>query len=396
MTPPTAPPLEPSQRSLDLLRDLIGFDTTSRNSNLDLIHYARDYLHRHGIAPELFVDRDQPKANLFATIGDPGRGGLVLSGHTDVVPVDGQDWSTDPYTLTRAGDRLYGRGTADMKSFIAVCLAAVPALVERDLPVPVHLALSYDEEVGCLGVRSLLDALVQRPARPRACVIGEPTGMRVVVAHKGKLSARCTVRGLECHSGMPHRGVNAVEAAAETIAFLKGLARRFRDQGPFDGGFDPPYTTVHTGVVRGGTALNIVPRECWFEFEFRHLPQDDPERLYATVRNFAETNLLPEMRAVSADAGFDWRTLSQFPGLDTPPDAVVSALAQRAADDEATAKVSFGTEGGLFQRAGIPAIVCGPGHIAQAHKPDEYIDLSQIARCEAFVARLPDDLAAVS
>ena len=383
----------PTPDSLALLRELIRFDTTSRNSNLELIDFVREYLTALGVETVLVHDPDQPKANLYATIGDPARAGLVLSGHTDVVPVDGQDWHSDPYTLTERDGRLYGRGTADMKGFIAVCLAAVPAIGARNLDVPVHLALSYDEEIGCVGVRGLLAELERRAVRPRACVIGEPTGMRIIRAHKGKLSQRCTVHGLECHSGMTHRGVNAVEAAAETIAYLKTLARGLRDAGPFDTEFDPPYTTVHTGVVHGGTALNIVPKECRFDFEFRHLPDDDPEALLEQVRGYAESRLLPEMRAVFPGARFEWELLSQFPGLSTDPDAPVTELLKAVLETRDTGKVSFGTEGGLFQRAGIPAIVCGPGDIDQAHKPDEFIDPAQLSRCEQFIARLIDRFA---
>jgi len=386
------PTLRPTTKTLEWIDRLVAFDTTSRNSNLELIEEVRGYLNSLGVKSELTYDESGKKANLWATIGADDVPGVVLSGHTDVVPVDGQDWDSDPYQVEERDERLYGRGTADMKSYVSACLALAPQIVERNLNTPVHFALSYDEEVGCIGVRGLLAELERRPVKPRACIIGEPTDMRVVHAHKGKLSQRCCVTGLESHSGLAHRGVNAVEAAAETIAFLKQLARRFRDSGPFDDGFDPPYTTVHTGTIRGGTALNIVPKACTFEFEFRCLPDEDPQALADEVRAYAERSLLPEMHAVTPDAGFRWETLSEFPGLSTDPDAEVVKFVQRHVGEQHASKVSFGTEGGLFQAAGIPAVVCGPGSIAQAHRPNEFIALEQISRCEAFLRAVLDDL----
>ncbi len=383
---------EPKAETIELIKKLVSFDTTSRNSNLELIEFVRGELDRLGVTSELVYDRERRKANLFATLGPADRGGIVLSGHTDVVPVDGQSWDTDPYAVVEREGRLYGRGTSDMKSFIAVSLAYAPQIIARNLETPVHFSFSYDEEVGCVGVRGLLDELARRPVKPTGCIVGEPTRMEVVRAHKGKLSARCCVHGLECHSGLAHRGVNAVEAAAETVAFLKAMARRFRDQGPYDGEYDPPYTTVHTGVMRGGTALNIVPKECSFEFEFRYLPEQDPQALLAEVRAFTERRLLPEMQAVSPQAGFEWEELSGIPGLSGDAQTVVVGLAQHLTGSRESGKVSFGTEAGLFEQAGIPAVVCGPGSIAQAHKPNEFIDREQIARCEAFVEALLDRL----
>ncbi|MDH3695201.1 MAG: acetylornithine deacetylase, partial [Gammaproteobacteria bacterium] len=337
---------------------------------------------------ELVYDAEGKKANLYATLGPVDKPGLVLSGHTDVVPVDGQDWNTDPYQLTEKNGRLFGRGSSDMKSFIGVCLYLVPKILQTPLETPIHLAFSYDEEIGCVGVRTLLSELARRDVKPKACLIGEPTEMGIIRAHKGKLSKRCTVHGLECHSGMTNQGVNAVEAAAETIAHLKKMARRFRDQGPFDPELNPPYTTVHTGVVNGGTALNIIPKECSFEFEFRHLPDDDPQVLLKEIQTYTEQELLPEMREVFPQAGFEWQTLSQFPGLSTEQDAAITELVKTVAGTDKTGKVSFGTEGGLFQQIGIPSIVCGPGSINVAHKPNEYIEPDQITQCELFIERL--------
>ena len=378
----------PTPQTIDMIKRLVAFDTVSRNSNLGLIAFVQEYLADLGVDAALTFDDARAKANLFATLGPPDRPGVVLSGHTDVVPVDGQDWHADPFTVAEREDKLFGRGTADMKSFIAVALAAVPEMLAHRLSRPIHLALSYDEEVGCLGVPRLLAALAALPVRPAACIVGEPTEMTVVTGHKGKKSLRCRVRGLACHSSLAPSGVNAIEMAAEVVSYLTRMGRRFRDQGPHDPAFDPPYTTVQTGVMAGGTAVNIVPAECSFEVEFRNLPVHDPEAACREVKAFAERELVPGMQAISPDTGFAWEESPGFPGLDTAEDADVTGLAKALSGVNATGKVSFGTEAGLFHEAGIPAIVCGPGSIEQAHKPDEFIALEQVAACEAFIARL--------
>lgn len=383
---------QPSAASRAMIERLIAFDTTSRDSNLALIEYVRQYLAGHGVQSETVPSADGRKANLFATIapadGDVGRPGIVLSGHTDVVPVDGQPWNTEPFKAVERGGKLYGRGTSDMKSFVAVCLALVPEIKAAKARLPIHLAFSYDEEVGCIGVRRLIDVLVKRGFKAQACIVGEPTEMRVVTGHKGKKSWRCTVGGHEAHSAMTHLGVNAVEAAAEAVAKLKSMARRFRDRGPFDPMFEPPHTTAHTGTIQGGTALNIVPLRCEFAFEFRYLPGEDPDAMFAELRGYTEKHLLPEMRRVEPSAGFVWEELSRIPGLDTPEDDAVVAFAKQLTGANAVAKVSFGTEAGLFQEAGLPTIVCGPGSIEQAHKPNESIALDQVAECEAMLRRM--------
>jgi acetylornithine deacetylase len=381
MTPPS---------SIDLITELVGFDTTSRDSNLVLIDWVENYLADLGVASERSWDADRRKANLFATIGPDDRPGIVLSGHTDVVPVDGQDWTSDPFTLTRKDGRLIGRGAADMKGFLGVVLAKTPDFIRRQPKTPIHLAFTYDEEVGCLGVRTLLSELGRRPVRPRACIVGEPTLMKPVIGHKGKQSVRCHVHGLECHSALAHQGVNAVEAAAELVAHLKSMARRFRDQGPFDPDYSPPHTTVHTGRIHGGTALNIVPKDCVFDFEFRYLPSEDPAVLFGEVERFAVEKLLPEMRAISAAAGFTFEELSGMAGLDMSPEDEVTRLVMQLSGANGTGKVSFGTEGGLYQDFGIPTIVCGPGSIEQAHKPDEWIEIEQLVAAERFMDRLLD------
>ena len=272
-------PAVAARPSIALLGELVAFHTVSRDSNLDLIHYACDILKPLDARIRLTYDDERRKANLFATLGPADRPGIVLSGHTDVVPVEGQRWDSDPYAVIEKDGRLYGRGTADMKGFLACALALAPEFAALDLREPVHFALSYDEEVGCLGIGRLITDLARAGIRPRACIVGEPTLMKPVIAHKGKHSYRCTVRGLATHSAYAPHGVNAVEAAAEAIAYLKSMARRHRDRGPYDRSFDVPYTTIHTGVIRGGTALNIVPNACAFDFEFRHLPGDDPAAL---------------------------------------------------------------------------------------------------------------------
>ena len=335
----------------------------------------------------LTYDDDRRKANLFATVGPRGQGGLVLSGHSDVVPVEGQAWDSDPFTLLEKEGRLYGRGTSDMKSFIAIALALLPDYVPK-LARPLHIALSYDEEVGCIGVGRLIEDLARANVKPSACVVGEPTLMAPVVAHKGKKSFRCSVRGLAAHSAYAPSAVNAVEAAAEAVSYLKRLARRHRDAGPHDHGFDVTHTTVHTGVIRGGTALNIVPHECSFDFEVRHLPGDDPDALIAEFRSYLAREIEPEMHRVDAATGFELVQLSEIPALDTSAETRIVALVQELTGNSEVGKVSYGTEASQFQRAGIPTVVCGPGSIAQAHKPNEFIALEQVEACEKFLRRL--------
>lgn len=377
--------------SIGLIERLISFDTTSYNPNIQFIQFAADLLSGLGADVRFTYDDSRQKANLFATIGPADKPGIVLSGHTDVVPVDGQDWGSDPFRVLHRDGRLYGRGTADMKSFIAICLALAPEFAARKLAVPIHFAFSYDEEVGCVGVRGLIQDLSTLPVKPKLCIVGEPTEMKVIIGHKGKKNVRCQVHGKECHSALNHRGVNAVEMAAELVVFLRGLQRRIREHGPFDAGYDPPYTTVHTGVIRGGTALNIVPSDCSFEFEFRNLPDHDPETLMAEVRGFAQ-DLVPEMLNVDVAAGFTFDEYNTTAGLLTRDDDEAAVLARQLSGNNDTAKVSFTTEAGLFHDGGIPAVVCGPGSIAQAHRPDEFITLEQVALGEAFIRRLLDHM----
>jgi len=379
--------------SLELIRKLVSFDTTSRESNIALIDWVRAYLDERGIASTLTFDDDRRKANLFATIpardGNTTTGGIVLSGHTDVVPVDGQPWDTPPFEVTQKDGKLYGRGVTDMKSFSAVGLSFVPEFVRRGLRKPIHFALSYDEEVGCIGVRRLIADIVARGIKPGGCIVGEPTGMELVVAHKGKKAWRCRVRGFEAHSSLTPQGVNAVQIACEIVAWIARRARELRDAGRTDGAYDVPYTTVHVGTIHGGTALNIVPRDCAFVFEIRHLPFDDPDAFFAEVRAFAET-FLPAMRAVAAGTHIEFDNVSTLPGFDTHEGSEITALGGACNESHEFGKVSFGSEASLFHEANIPTVLCGPGHIAQAHQPNEWVSLEQVARCESFMRRLAD------
>jgi acetylornithine deacetylase len=393
MRPDAAAAAAPGLLAWDFIRTLVAFDTTSRESNLALIDWVESYLESHGAECTLTFDDEARKANLFATLpardGNRTTGGIVLSGHTDVVPVDGQPWDTNPFEARLLGDKVVGRGVTDMKSFSATGLAFVPEFLRRGLARPVHFALSYDEEIGCIGVRRLIDDIVRRGVRPLGCIVGEPTGMELVVAHKGKKSWRCRVRGFEAHSSLTPLGVNAVQIACEIVTYLTNMARAFRDHGTRDDAYDVPYTTVHTGIIRGGTALNIVPRDCQFDFEIRHLPFDDPEELFAEVRAYAQ-RFLPEMRGVAAGAGIEFDELSALPGFDTHGESEIAQLGRACNETGEHRKVSFGAEASLFHNATIPTIICGPGHIAQAHQPNEWVAVDQLVRCEAFMRRLAD------
>ncbi|MFK3683904.1 acetylornithine deacetylase [Pseudomonas sp. NPDC088890] len=380
------------QSSRDLLARLIGFATVSRDSNLELIGFIRDYLAGLGVDSELFHNREGTKANLFATIGPLDKGGVVLSGHTDVVPVDGQAWTVEPFRLSERDGRLYGRGAADMKGFIASVLAAVPAFLAQPLKTPVHLAFSYDEEVGCLGVRSMLAALQERAHKPRLCLIGEPTELKPVLGHKGKLAMRCQVQGAACHSAYAPYGVNAIEYAARLIGKLGEIGEVLaQDQ---DARFDPPFSTVQTGLIKGGRALNIVPEECEFDFEVRALPGFEAQAVADQLQSYAQAQLLPRMRAVNPASDIRLQPLSAYPGLATPAQSEAAQWVALLSGSTEFGTVAFGTEGGLFDQAGIPTVVCGPGSMEQGHKPDEFVSVEQLAGCDAMLRRLVDYLQA--
>ncbi|MGF6660449.1 acetylornithine deacetylase [Paraburkholderia atlantica] len=378
-----------------LLERLIGFATVSRDSNLELIGFVQQYLADLGVQSELFHNDERTKANLFATIGPRDRGGIVLSGHTDVVPVDGQAWTVEPFLLTEKEGRLYGRGTADMKGYIASVLAAVPAFLRMKLEVPVHLAFSYDEEVGCLGVRPMLAELEKRAHKPRMCLIGEPTELKPVLGHKSKLAMRCHVKGAACHSAYAPQGVNAIQYAARLINRLEQIGDELAQPEHHDARFDPPFSTVQTGVINGGRALNIVPAECEFDFEVRGVPGFDSSRVVDQLQTYAAAELLPKMRAVQPDTDVRVQMLNAYPGLATSPDSDAARLLAMLSGSKEFETVAFGTEGGLFTQAGIPTVVCGPGSMDQGHKPDEFITVEQLNRCDAMFARLAEHLGSV-
>lgn len=378
--------------AIEMLERLVAFDTTSRNSNLALIGFVQEYLSGHGIEARLTHDAEGRKANIFCTIGPQEKGGVILSGHVDTVPVDGQAWTSDPFQLVRRDGRLYGRGATDMKGFVATFLALAPEFKAAALSQPIHFCITYDEEVGLHGARVAIADLVAHGPLPQACIVGEPSGMKPVLAHKGKLALIGTVKGVPGHSSDTARGANALEAAAEAIAYLKREARRLRDHGPYDRRFDPAYTSVHTGVFHSGVVLNMIPEHAEFTMEWRFLPGTDIDAEYAKLRAFCETEIEPEMKRVGPASGFSWREYSRMPGMGLAEDHALAALVKQLTGANEAGAVSYGTEGGLFEQAGIPTIVCGPGHIAQAHQPDEFIDLGQIAACESFLRALKDRL----
>lgn len=371
-----------------ILERLIAFDTTSSKPNMELIAWVRAVLADAGIASAVIPDATGGKANLYATVGPEGIGGVLLSGHTDVVPVEGQDWTRPPFALTRDGGRLYGRGTTDMKGFCAAAIAALIRAKGMALRTPLHLALSYDEEVGCLGVRSLIDMLEAAPVRPAMCIVGEPTGMAVATGHKGKVALRATCVGREGHSALAPFALNALHLAADFIAAIREEQRQIAAHGLRDGDYDVPYTTVHAGVMRGGVQVNIVPNQAVIDFEVRSLAEDDPEAVIARLRTAAADIVAPHL-AEYPEAAIRVDRLWDYPGLGTPSDAAVVNFVKGLTGANGTIKVAYGTEGGLFsQRLGIPTVICGPGSMAQGHKPDEYVSVEQMARCEAMLEAL--------
>ena len=376
-------------KAIELLKKLIGFDTTSYNSNLNLINFIQSYLLSYNIESTLIHDESGKKANLYATIGRKDIGGVMLSGHTDVVPVEGQEWHSDPFSLKESDGNFYGRGSADMKGFIALVLSRIPEMVSVELTKPIHLAFSYDEEIGCVGVQRMLNLLEHQPIKPSCCIIGEPTSMEVVIGHKGKHASRVKVKGHACHSGQSPLGVNAVDFASELIVYIRKLAREKSQDGPFDMEYEVPYSTLHTGVVKGGTSLNIVPNFCQFDFEIRHLYEEDPQYLLDKIEAYAKENLESEMHLIDSETGFSFETLATYPGLLTDPGIDFVAYVKKLLDNDAHSKVIFGTEGGLFQkRLGIPTLVCGPGNIDQAHRANEFISLKQLQKGGSFLDRL--------
>lgn len=377
----------------EMLARLVAFDTTSHLPNNPLIEFVSDYLAGWGV-PHRVIPGDEPgKSCLYATIGPKEIGGYALSGHTDVVPVTDQAWDTDPFTLTRLNGRLYGRGTTDMKGFVAVCLALVPDLLARRLNVPIHIALSYDEEVGCVGVRPMLAHIREHLPLPRAVIVGEPTNMEAIDAHKDIQRWVTEVTGREAHSAMTHLGVNAAMIGAELAAEISKMAAERRARGDPSGRFDPPFTTINIGrLIGAGPALNILPRNCTIHWEIRALPDDDTSDVVARVRALSEARLA-EMRVVASSAAIETRLERSAPGLRPDPGSAAEQVVFRLLETNRAGAVSYLTEAGLFQDAGMPAVVCGPGDIAQAHQPNEFIEVDQLQACARFVLRLADHAA---
>jgi acetylornithine deacetylase len=381
----------PSAAAGAMIERLIGFNTVSRDSNLGLIEWVRDYLQGYGAVTRLTYDQTGKKANLFATLGDSPKPGLVLSGHSDVVPVDGQQWDTDPFRAVERDGKLFARGSADMKGFIGIILAQAPkfvkALNDGRLDAPLHYSLSYDEEVGCVGVRGLIRDLEENHIRPAGCVVGEPTSMQPIIAHKSTNKFRCAVHGREAHSSYVTHGVNAIEYAARLVVFVRQVADRLAQAETRDYGFTVPYSTLSTGMIRGGIAFNVVPKDCVFHFDMRTLPHTSADALYQEIHAFAQ-RLASEMQAVDAASGIELEWVSQTAGLAAAETDAIVQWAMQLSRNSRVGKVSYGTEAGLFQRMGVPSVICGPGDIAQAHGPNEFVTLEQLAQCERFMDRI--------
>jgi acetylornithine deacetylase len=370
-----------------ILRDLVAFDTTSAKSNLDLIGYVQDYLTSHGIASRLIPDETGTKANLWATIGPDVAGGLVLSGHTDCVPVVGEVWQSDPFTLTERDGKLYARGSADMKGFVAAALAAVPDLVAMQLDRPVHLSLSHDEEIGCIGVRTLLQDLSDRGEKPAMCIVGEPTLMQVVTGHKGGRAYRCHFTGRAVHSSLAPQGQNAIESAAELVVYLKGIAAELAT-GPFDPDFDLTHSTLSVGLIQGGTAINIVPADAVVTFEFRNLMEVDQQAIFDRIESEVMHRILPQARLRFAGATARFEQIYEYPAHAIDAEAPLVTAMKHIVGRNDHSKVAYGAEAGLFLRQlGLPTVLCGPGSIAVAHRPDEYVERSQLAAADAMLRK---------
>jgi acetylornithine deacetylase len=377
----------------ELLAKLVGFDTTSAKSNLPLIDFVEDYLDGHGIEVFRVPSADGVKADLFATIGPQGDGGIGLSGHSDCVPVEGQRWTSEPFTLTERDGKLYARGSCDMKGFLACMLASVPLFKSRKLKEPIHIIISYDEEVGCTGVRPLIARLGKDLPQPRVVIVGEPTSMKVIDAHKRIDSYRTRVTGREVHSSMPELGVNAIAAAAELIAELERLGADIASR-QNDPRFEPPFSTVTVGTIKGGTAPNIVPKHCEFQWQVRSLPDAAPAEVPRDLTAFAKRALLPRMQRVTQEAAIDTEVHGSVPAFVARPQSEAVALALQLTGAEHTHAVSYTTEAGLFEQAGYPSVICGPGNIAQAHAADEYVSIAQLDACMAFLKGLAATLSA--
>lgn len=372
----------------EMLAKLVSFNTVSSQSNLDLIAFVEDYLSLHGVTSHKVPDETGEKAALFATVGPETDGGIVLSAHTDVVPVEGQNWSSDPFAAREQGSRLYGRGTADMKGFAATVLAKVPDFLAAGLSKPIHIALSYDEEVGCFGAPPMIKSMLAEGPKPAAVIVGEPTNMKVVTGHKGIAVLKTRVHGHPVHSSQLHRGVSAISAAAKLISWLDARTAENKANADPDCPFEPPYTTLHCGTIQGGKAHNITAQNCEFMTDIRLLPGEDIGDWISAYKEFSENNVLPDMQAISKDCRIDIDVLATVPGLTEEHDGTAEQLVRRLTGDNGRHVVVYATEGGQFQEHGLSTVVCGPGSIDQAHQPDEFIELTELDRCANFL----DDL----
>jgi acetylornithine deacetylase len=374
--------------AIAMLDKLVAFPTVSSQSNLVLMAFVKDWLGELGVESTLVPSADGMKTNLYATIGPNVPGGIVLSGHTDVVPVEGQAWSTDPFKLTQKGDKLYGRGTCDMKGFDAICLSLVPQMLKAKLKRPVHIALSYDEETGCLGAPHMIDHMVQAGLAPSAVIVGEPTRLKVVTGHKGGVRLVTTARGKAVHSSRMDMGISAVHAVGKLIAWHVDVMAENAAKADPANPFEPPYTTLHCGMVSGGTAFNITAEEAKLWSEFRTIPTEHDADYLSRYTAYIRDVLEPQMKAIAPEAGISFEMFSNTPGLRPEENGAAETFARRMTGDNGQHVVAYGTEGGLFQRAGWSTIVCGPGDIAQAHQPDEYIEISEMEAGTALISRM--------
>lgn len=376
-----------SAHALELAQTLVRMNTVSHNSNLELIHFIRDHLAKLGVKSRLTFNEDKTKANLFATLGEGKPAGIILSGHTDTVPWDGQDWTMDPLSALVQDGKLYGRGSADMKAFIGIAVSQAEQFLNSDAPFALHYAFSYEEEIGCFGVKELIADLRDANIKPLACIVGEPTSMIPAIAHKGVYRYKCCVRGKEAHSSLTPHSVNAIEMAARVVGRVRDMAEDFEKNEPRFEGFDVPFSTSSVGQFHGGIADNVVPRDAEFRYEFRDLPTANAAQMQSDVVAYAQS-LEPGMKKVAPAAGFEFETICEIPSFLGSKDDPVTRLAQELSGEKGTTLVAFGTEAGLFKNAGISTVVCGPGSIQQAHQPDEYVSLEQLGRCEAFMQGL--------
>lgn len=378
---------------IEMIEKLIGFDTVSRNSNLELIEFVADYLAQYNVPVQKIYNDDKTKANLFATVGPDEEGGIVLSGHTDVVPVDGQPWKTDPFKVTEIDGKLYGRGTSDMKSFSAIALALVPMMIEKGLKKPIHFALSYDEEIGCIGSPRMIQQMIAQKMKPRAVIVGEPTMMEIVTAHKGIIGLQTKIVGKEAHSSLVEDGVSAVMTGANLVNFIAGMMAENKARVGSDDRYAPApsYTTLHVGVMNGGTAMNIISRNCEFTWDIRYTSDDDPQSFVDRFNAYCD-ELLPAMKAIDPDCSITTEIVSSTPALGPEENGEAEALCKTITGKNSTLFVAYAAEAGQFQEAGFSTVICGPGSIGIAHQPNEYIELSQVKASEEFMVKLIDDL----